>query len=514
MGLLKRKGNIEKPAYSFVINDPNGTLLTCKAPELKAAGYTIKVFNLVDTMHSHAYNPFAYISEDKDIYRIIDIIMENTDKLPKEHGNLFWEVAETALLNAICCYLYAEAPYEEQNFSMVMELLRSADYVKGEDHETDLDLLFSQLNATKPEHIALVQYNIFKNPEEKTALTKNSLSIKEVLSTIETVRSAYKKKIAVESIYKRLEVFNQRNIGAMTITDNIQCDKIFLKKTALFIVLPDNYEIYHFIIRMLYTQLFDLFRSVVNNNFNGIPPLKVCFVNDFDGVQGSCSISRIIVELFDCLKKTDINISQHIKLINGLTFKSLNINDKTKSFSLKDINTPFDMLDNFFKEFSNDDKSVNSPVLDSSTTINSDEKTVSMPEIYDETSRNVRPEQLDTNEHKCTIIGTDQGNTCNQEKIKDMTHGASVIELYDKMGEKVKFEHLDTINFDGNRYVVITPLNEEDEATDEITSDVYIMHVTTTADGEEILEMIEDDKVVKKLYNEFKRKRKADYKFI
>ena len=90
----------------------------------------------------------------------------------------------------------------------------------------------------------------------------------------------------------------------------------------------------------------------------------------------------------------------------------------------------------------------------------------------------------------------------------------SVIELYDEAGESVKFEHLDTIELDGAKYVVITPLNEEAEVGDEIESDVYIMLVATTDDGEEVLEMIEDDSIVEKIFEEFKKRSGSDYEFI
>ena len=60
-------------------------------------------------------------------------------------------------------YLIHEAPEEEQNFPMIMEMLGSAQ-VKEEDEEyqSPLDILFERLEMRKPDSIAVKQYQIYK----------------------------------------------------------------------------------------------------------------------------------------------------------------------------------------------------------------------------------------------------------------------------------------------------------------------------------------------------------------
>ena len=60
-------------------------------------------------------------------------------------------------------YLLHEAPPEEQNFAMIMEMLGSAQVKEeDEDYESPLDILFDRLEMRDPESIAVKQYHIYK----------------------------------------------------------------------------------------------------------------------------------------------------------------------------------------------------------------------------------------------------------------------------------------------------------------------------------------------------------------
>lgn len=102
-------------------------------------------------------------------------------------------------------------------------------------------------------------------------------------------------------------------------------------------------------------------------------------------------------------------------------------------------------------------------------------------------------------------IGHDNGSDADE---------INVIELFDENGESIKFEHLDTIGMNGKRYVVITPIVEEMPDNEEIESDVYIMVIVNNEDGEEMLEMIEDEQEIASVFEVFKTRTKDDYEFI
>ena len=76
---------------------------------------------------SHGYNPFTYIKDDKDVLKLITNLIRNTTPKNSQSTDPFWEKSETALLEALCLYLLNEAPEDEQNFSMIMEMIVAAD---------------------------------------------------------------------------------------------------------------------------------------------------------------------------------------------------------------------------------------------------------------------------------------------------------------------------------------------------------------------------------------------------
>ena len=96
----------------------------------------------------------------------------------------------------------------------------------------------------------------------------------------------------------------------------------------------------------------------------------------------------------------------------------------------------------------------------------------------------------------------------NEEMNEEMEN---IIELVDEeSGETVPFEHLDTIEMDGNTYFVLTEFF--DEPTEE--NDVYIMAVVTGDDGEETLEIVEDQGTVMKVFNEFRSRCEGEFDFL
>lgn len=80
---------------------------------LEKKGYVIKVIDLINMSKSHCYNPFEYIQEDKDILKLITNLIKNTTPKGSQTADPFWEKSETALLQALCLYLFHEAPKEE-----------------------------------------------------------------------------------------------------------------------------------------------------------------------------------------------------------------------------------------------------------------------------------------------------------------------------------------------------------------------------------------------------------------
>ena len=148
---------------SLVICDPKSEILRKTGGALKANGYEVRVFDLLNPDASFCYNPLAYVRDDKDVLRLIETLIQSTTPPGAQSSDPFWQKSETALLQALVLYLKHEAPPEEQNFGMVMEMLAAAEVKEEEEgYESPLDILFARLEMRDPESIAVKQYHVFK----------------------------------------------------------------------------------------------------------------------------------------------------------------------------------------------------------------------------------------------------------------------------------------------------------------------------------------------------------------
>lgn len=251
------KPNIMQCNTSFVVLDPKGEILRSEGFMLEKEGYVIKVIDLIDMSKSHGYNPFHYIQSDKDILKLITNLIRNTTPKGSQSMDPFWEKSETALLEALMLYLYHYAPEDEQNFTMVMEMLTYAEVKEDdEEYESPLDELFHHLERSDPDSLALKQYQIYKQAAGKTA------------------------KSILISVGVRLAAFNLDSMASLTRFDELELDKIGERKTALFAVIPDNDSTFNFLVGMLYTQLFQMLYYQADYVYGGELPVPVHFLMD------------------------------------------------------------------------------------------------------------------------------------------------------------------------------------------------------------------------------------------
>lgn len=140
------KPNVMQANSSYVILDPKGEILRDTGYLLKLKGYEVKVLDLINMDKSHCYNPFVYLKNDNDVQRLVTNLFKSTTPKGSQTNDPFWDTAASMLLLALIFYLVYKAPPEEQNFSMVMEMLREGE-VSGEDdtEESPLDTSFNFL---------------------------------------------------------------------------------------------------------------------------------------------------------------------------------------------------------------------------------------------------------------------------------------------------------------------------------------------------------------------------------
>lgn len=251
------KPNLMQCNTSLVVLDPKGEQLRDVGNLLEKEGYVIKVVDLINMNRSHCYNPFRYIKDDKDVLKLITNLIRNTTPKGSQTNDPFWEKSETALLEALCLYLLHEAPEEEQNFTMVMEMIAAAEVKEDdEEYQSPLDELFERLEIRNPNSLALKQYKIYKQAAGKTA------------------------KSILISVGVRLSAFNLESIASLTATDELELDLVGERKTAIFAVIPDNDSTFNFLIGMLYTQLFQMLYYQADIVHGGALPVPVHFLMD------------------------------------------------------------------------------------------------------------------------------------------------------------------------------------------------------------------------------------------
>ena len=251
------KPNLMQANTSFVCLDPKGELLRDTGGLLKAKGYEVRVLDLINMERSDCYNPFMYIESDNDIQRLATNLFKSTTPKGSQSNDPFWDTAASMLLLALVFYLHYEAPPEEQNFAMVMELLRNGDI--DEDNEAAgsvLDDLFALLEYENPNHIALKYYKSYRSGSAKT------------LKSIQITLAA------------RLEKFNLDSLAELTSTDELDLKSLGEKKVALFALIPDNDTSFNFLVSILYTQLFQQLFFVADKKYKGSLPVHVHFLMD------------------------------------------------------------------------------------------------------------------------------------------------------------------------------------------------------------------------------------------
>ncbi len=251
------KPNVMQANTSMVILDPKGEILRDTGQLLREKGYEVRILDLINMEKSHCYNPFFYLKTDNDVQRLVTNLFKATTVKGAQSSDPFWDTAASMLLLSLVFFLKYEARPEEQNFPMVMELLRNGDIPEDVDgYMSPLDELMDRLEAREPDHIALKYYRNYRSGAAKT--------VKSIQITLAA----------------RLEKFNLESLSALTVTDELDLASMGEKKVALFALIPDNDTSFNFLISILYTQLFQQLFYTADRKYGGLLPVHVHFIMD------------------------------------------------------------------------------------------------------------------------------------------------------------------------------------------------------------------------------------------
>ena len=269
------KPNLMQMTTSYCVTDPKGTILVECGKMLQKGGYKIRSLNTINFKKSMHYNPFAYIRSEKDILKLVNVIIANTKGDGEKSGEDFWVKAERILYCALIGYIYYEAPKEEKNFITLLDLINASEAREDdENYKSPVDMLFDRLAEREPEHFAVKQYVKFKQAAGKT--------LKSILI----------------SCGARLAPFDIKELRDLMEYDELELDTLGDEKTALFVIISDTDDTFNFVVAIMYSQLFNLLCDKADNEYGGRLPVHVrCLLDEFSNIGQIPKFEKLIATI-------------------------------------------------------------------------------------------------------------------------------------------------------------------------------------------------------------------------
>lgn len=266
------KPNLMQLHSSYVITDPKGTILPESGYLFSENGYELRYFNTINFKKSLHYNPLAYINSEKDILKLVNVLIANTRGEGAQATEDFWVKAERLWYAAAIGYLYYEAPIEDRNIPTLIQMLEiSGAKEDDENYQSPLDIMFEDLEKEKPGCFPVKQYKKFKLAAGKT--------LKSILI----------------SCAARLAPFDIEELCEITAYDELKLDEIGDRKTAFFVIMSDTDNTYSFLIAMIFYQMFNLLCDKADDVYGGKLPFHVrCLIDEFANCGKIPNFERLI----------------------------------------------------------------------------------------------------------------------------------------------------------------------------------------------------------------------------
>ena len=271
--LLRETGKLL--AHGGPKRDENGKPVRDKRGKVVYEPYRIKVLNTINFSKSMKYNPLAYVRSEKDILKLVNVIIANTKGDGEKSSEDFWVKAERLLYCALIGYIWYEAEPEERNFITLLYLLNACEAREDDEtYKSPVDILFDELAQAQPEHFAVKQYVKFKMAAGKT--------LKSILV----------------SCGARLSPFDIKELRDIMTEDELELDTMGDRKTALFLIMSDTDTTFNFVIAMLQSQLFNLLCDKADDLYNGRLPVHVrCLLDEFANIGQIPNFDKLIATI-------------------------------------------------------------------------------------------------------------------------------------------------------------------------------------------------------------------------
>lgn len=262
--------NLQLAAMTNVFLDIKGELLRKNGNYLKAHGIAVKSLNFINMEQSDRWNPFNYIHSEKDLVKIVTNLQESVKPPDAMKGEPFWDEASGLYLMSLFAYEWfrqeeekKEHPkhYQVATLPRVVELANMEMQPGSREDSTKLQEKMEELERKHGRAYPPVR-DYFK--------LKGAAEAKETISSVILMVNAMLRLCETPELKRILEEddIDIRSLG-------IGADHIPGKKTALFLVMPDNDPSFNFLISMFYTTMYDVLLYTADHECGGKLPIHV-----------------------------------------------------------------------------------------------------------------------------------------------------------------------------------------------------------------------------------------------
>ena len=250
--------NLADNEESMIINDVKGEIYKTTYDYLKNKGYDIAVINLRDTSNSDFWNPltlaYQYYQEN-NFEKEIEIINDLSNAICEDvtSRDKYWQESTSSVLSALCLALIEDAKKESQvHFHSIYNLLVEHGSKKYGD-QNSLDKYFNDRPF---------------GSTAKNLYASGNFARGETRATIFSILAS------------KLRVFGDTGISYITSESSFNIRNIGKKKTAVFLIIPDEKLSRHFIGGLFVNQVYQTLVEEAQKTISGELPVRVNFIID------------------------------------------------------------------------------------------------------------------------------------------------------------------------------------------------------------------------------------------
>lgn len=248
---------------SMILSDPKGEIYKNTSGYLNREGYHLIVINFRQPELSNFWNPlkvpyyyYTHGMKDKAIEFITDLAVQLKRQIHSDK-DAYWEQMAVELFVSITLMLFESA--ESDEVVHLGSIQRIREYLQLYDRNDERSKIFWDFADRFSDH-ELIRGKL-----------KSIVALKSVEKTLNCVISTF------DMLFQKLCINNE--ITAMMSMSDFEYDEIYGKKTAVYIIMPDEKKTFHFLVSVFVKQCYEF---LIHNaqKLGGTLPIRVNYILD------------------------------------------------------------------------------------------------------------------------------------------------------------------------------------------------------------------------------------------